>query len=639
MFQSLRFLHQQGPAENYAGSLTGAIAPSGELLTPFRRYTFWAISAAIALMRLLPFLPPGAGMVGLKPGARVFAALTVAALGATTVVLISGAAADAAVTCPTVGSGGVVTPAPAPGVDWQGCRLTGADLSGADLSGANLTSTNLGQADLTGADLSGANLTTTNVEQANLSDADLTDATIDKTYFRYANLSSANFTGATMTGVSSGVITASPAPTLPADWLLTDGYLVGPGAVLDSAALSDADLASADLTGAQLLEADLSGANLDGADFTNANLSEANLADVDVDNANLTSATLTEVASGGITGTTTMLPADWQLRSGYLAGPSANLQGDNASGADLSGTDLAGASFYGTNLTGANLSGANLTGIDGAGVILENANLTDANLTDASIALDAFGGGAPTLEGADLAGATMTAIITADIAGPPPAVLPAHWMFADGFLLGPSANLEYAEEPLQGLDLEGMDLADANIPSAQFVQDNLTNADFAGSNATASSFSQDTWSNTICPNDINSVYYVSGCFSPRRYEMSLIATPKPGSTLSKSPHTFTVEFRLANPGVAPITGATAQALAAGHDVRTILAGPGITTQVVNCGWNNTTSYFTCTVTTPPAAQTGTSHNYTITFRVNQGPGFMSAMPISGVPNPETIHFS
>jgi uncharacterized protein YjbI with pentapeptide repeats len=577
-------------------------------------------------------------MAGLKPRARIFAALTTAALGAATVVLISGSVADAAVTCPTVGSGGVVTPAPAPGADWQGCRLTGADLSGADLSGANLTSTLLGQADLSGADLSGANLKGTSLAQANLSGADLTDATIDGAQFRYANLSSANFTGATMTGVYSGVITASPAPTLPADWLLTDGYLAGPGAVLVGATLTNADLASGDLTGANLREADLSGANLAGADFSNAELLEANLAGIDIDNANLTAADLGSVESGGITGTTTMLPSDWALRDGFLVGPSANLQGDNASGADFSGTNLAEASLYGTNLTGANLSDADLFGIDGAGIILQNADLTGANLTDASIALDAFGGGAPTLAGADLAGATLTGIITADISGPPPAVLPAHWMLVNGFLLGPTANLTDAETPFQGLDLEGMDLASANISSAQFVKDNLTNATFAGSNATAASFSQDTWSNTICPNGVSSTYYVSGCFTPRRYEMSLIIAPKPGSTLSKSPSHFTAEFRLANPGVSVLTGSAAQALAADHDLRAILAGPGITTQVINCGWNKSASYFTCTFATPPLAQTGTSHNYTITVRVNQGSGFMSAMPISGVPNPETIHF-
>ena len=577
-------------------------------------------------------------MAGLKPGARMFAALTVAALGAATVILISGSAADAAVTCPTVGSGGVVTPAPAPGVDWQACSLKGADLSGADLSGANLIADNFTGASLTDGNLTEANLSGANLTGANLTGASLTGATLVRANFRSANLSSADLTGATMTSVFSGLVTASPAPTLPPGFQFLDGYLAGPGVNLSNAALSGVDLSSADLEGTNLSIANLTGANLAGADLSGALLVDANLAGAGLNDTNLTGTQLGGAESGGITGATTMLPADWQLKSGYLAGPGANLAGDNASGADLSGTDLDGASFYGTNLSGANLSAANLTGIDGAGVILENANLTDANLTDASIALDAFGSGAPTLLGADLGGATMTGLITADVDGGP-AVLPAHWMFADGFMLGPTANLKYAEGPIQGLDLEGMDLASANVGSAEFEQDNLTSASFAGSNATAASFFQDTWSNTICPNNLSSNYYVSGCFSARRYEMTSIVTPRPGSTLSKSPSHITAEFRLANPGISVITGSVAQALAAGHDVRAILAGPVIKTQVVNCGWNNSAGYFTCTFATPPQAQTGASHNYTITFRVNQGSGFMSAMAISGVPNPETIHFS
>ena len=74
-------------------------------------------------------------------------------------------------------------------------------------------------------------------------------------------------------------------------------------------------------------------------------------------------------------------------------------------------------------------------------------------------------------------------------------------------------------------------------------------------------------------------------------------------------------------------------------MRTILAGPGIKTQVVNCGWNNSLRYFSCPFTTPPAAKTGTSHNYTITIRVNQGSGFANARPAAFAPNPETIHFT
>jgi hypothetical protein len=48
-----------------------------------------------------------------------------AAVIAGTTMLWSGPANAA--TCPTLGVGGTVTPAPAPGVDWSGCRLVGAE--------------------------------------------------------------------------------------------------------------------------------------------------------------------------------------------------------------------------------------------------------------------------------------------------------------------------------------------------------------------------------------------------------------------------------------------------------------------------------------------------------------------------------
>ncbi len=560
-------------------------------------------------------------MTGRKPGMRVLGVLAAAALAAGMATGISSSAAQAVegVTCPTVSSStGAVTPAPSPGVDWAGCDLDNADLSGADLSGADLAISLMKGADLSGANLTGANL--------------------DQVIFKSANLSSANLTGATMVYTASGDVTASPLPTLPAGWQLTDGYLIGPRADLGNAALSGAGLSSADLAGALMDGATLTGASLAEADLDGASLGDANLAGADLNDANLTGASLAGVESGGITGATTMLPADWQLKSGYLAGPDADLDGDDASGVNLSGTDLEDASFYGTDLAGANLSDANLTGISAAGVDLENANLTGANLTDASIALEAFGAGAPTLQGADLAGATLTGVITADIAGGP-AVLPPHWMFAGGYLLGPTADLKYGEV-LANLDLTGMDLDFANIASTEFQYDNLTDASFWGSNAVAADFYQDTWSNTICPDASNSNLYVSGCFSARRYDLAGFSTPKPGATLSKSARSFPAAFRLTNPATgAEVAGATARALSAGHDVRAILAGPGIRTETVTCSWVSRHRYFSCTFATPAKAKAGSRHRYTIAVQVNQGPGFLLALPARGVTNPEIIHFS
>jgi len=118
------------------------------------------------------------------------------------------------------------------------------------------------RSDLAGCDLTGVTLG--NLPDSDLAGADLTDATL--------------------TGVSSGSITGTPS-VLPADWSLTVGYLVGPGAYLNDANLMDADLSGVDLSGA----------------------------------------VLTDVASGGITGTPSALPTDWSLTDGYLIGPDADL--------------------------------------------------------------------------------------------------------------------------------------------------------------------------------------------------------------------------------------------------------------------------------------------------------------------------
>jgi hypothetical protein len=121
------------------------------------------------------------------------------------------AAAAATITCPTVSATGVVTPAPAPNVDWVGCDLASANLAGADLAGADLM-----EADLTGANLSGTDLT-----------------------------------GAYLYAVTSGGVTGSPAPTLPVNWTLQGGYLIGPHTYLAGVDLTSLNLAGLDLLGAE----------------------------------------------------------------------------------------------------------------------------------------------------------------------------------------------------------------------------------------------------------------------------------------------------------------------------------------------------------------------------------------------------
>ena len=107
------------------------------------------------------FAVAGAGCV--VAGCLGFSAAT--ALAAPLPVLTSGAVTSA---CPTVGAGGVVTPPPAPGVDWLACNLTGADLEDANLTAADLNATDLNSANLTGANLTDAVLASVNLFNANL---------------------------------------------------------------------------------------------------------------------------------------------------------------------------------------------------------------------------------------------------------------------------------------------------------------------------------------------------------------------------------------------------------------------------------------------------------------------------------------
>ena len=169
--------------------------------------------------------------------------------------------------------------------------LPGANLTDANLVGTNLTDSNLSGANLTRANLTGANLTRTNfsgatgtglrsfstlaaaspganLTDANLTDANLTDANLTGADLTGAELSGADLTGADLTGADltdvSGSFVGTPI-SLPADFRVVNGYLVGPNADLSGADLTGADLTGADLTGADLTNANLSGAKLTGA--------------------------------------------------------------------------------------------------------------------------------------------------------------------------------------------------------------------------------------------------------------------------------------------------------------------------------------------------------------------------------------
>lgn len=319
--------------------------------------------------------------------ARACAAVGVSALAAGMLAVTAGAAgaAPAVVTCPTVDAvTGAVTPAPSAGVDWAGCNLTNANLNQSNLSGANLAGANLTHATFNGANVAGITLTTANLTSAVLTNVDLssvnmTGANLTQAVIKSASLNKTVMAGTTLTKVIGRQITGTPA-SLPANWAVISGSLVGPGADLSNDGLAGADLHGMNLTGTIFDHSNLSNANLANANLTGASFAGAIVTGANLDGANLAGANLNGIVSGDVTGTPAALPAGWSLRDGFLIGPGASLTGANLAGLNLAGANLAGIDLTNANLVSTNLSKANLSGAD-----LSRANLTGADLFRANL--------------------------------------------------------------------------------------------------------------------------------------------------------------------------------------------------------------------------------------------------------------
>jgi uncharacterized protein YjbI with pentapeptide repeats len=201
-------------------------------------------------------------------------------------------------------------------------------------------------------DLSGINLRSTD-----LSGANFTGAT-----FANNNVNGANFTNATFTNIiSGGGLVATPtAPTFAgattASYTVRGGFIIGPTVILSNRTLTNINLSNTVLT---------------SANFTSANLTNATLTAADISGANFTSATLAGVVSGQIVSPAAAaaadaltLPANFQLRGGFIVGPACNLSAANLTNVDLSNVNLANATLTSTtNLSNTLITGATLTGI------------------------------------------------------------------------------------------------------------------------------------------------------------------------------------------------------------------------------------------------------------------------------------
>ena len=398
----------------------------------------------------------------------------------------------------------------------SGAHLTDANLSGLNLAGATLTSatlTGVVSGGITGTPTSlptgwklingyligsGANLTDANLSGLNLAGATLTSATLTgvvsggitgtptslptgwKLIQGYLIGPGANLDGATLTnsanliGVTSGGITGTPI-SLPTGWKLVNGYLIGAGANLQGASLETADLAgvmSGGITGTptslptgwKLISGYLigPGANLDGASLANANLTDALF----------TNAILTRVSSGGITGTPASLPPEWRLINGFLIGPGANLKDANLFGFDLEGADLRGADLTRADLRGASIEQASLEGaildrVKSGGTLGLPASLPARWTLTGSYLI----GPKAQVAGMDLSGTDLTGVSSGELSGTP-AALPVGWSLIDGYLVGPGANLESSN--FANVYLTSVDLTNSNLKNATLTNVALT---------------------------------------------------------------------------------------------------------------------------------------------------------------------
>lgn len=571
-----------------------------------------------------------------------------AAAGAAVCLFALGVAGSAAAaTCPTVSPAGAVSPAPSPRVDWSGCDLAGADmasanlddanLSGANLTGAVLTSAVLSAIDLENADLSGADLQSADLDDALVTYATLTDANLSHIsfpagYLQADNLSGANLsyadlgtpnvgdltlTGANLqgtimsfsgdlSGVVSGGITGVPAnlPTDPSRWLLLNGYLIGPGAVLANAGLAGLDLAGAALDNADLTNADLTGADLDEAQLNGTTLSGTELSGANLDG----------VESGGVTGTPASLPVNWQLRSGYLLGPDVYLIDASLAGDNLSDLDLAGAYTYYANLTGADVDGTSL-----AGAVLS----TGTNLT-----------------GATFTGADLTGVSWSDVTCP-------NGTNSDQYIDGCFSKLDTTPPVMQVTGVRnGHVYAVGHVPQpgcvatdkySPIVNPPTLTVTGKGSHGLGVFTAYCTGATDAAGNtaaQVHATYKVAYGFSGFEF-------PQPGSTVPRSSRVIYVVFGLQGANGRPVPRSTGAALARGHDVRATLRGPAIKAVTALCAWHADGSYFRCALPIPGGVRTGHSDHYTITAYENPGAGagFVAAPGEPTAADPETIRFS
>ena len=515
----------------------------------------------------------------------------------------------------------------------------GVILANANLANLNLDNLDLNGDSLAGADLDGTSLAADNLQNGSLANATLTNANLAGANLAGVDIAGADFTGAGLSQVSSGGLTGQPLH-LPANWYVVgpDGYLVGPGADLYGANLTEVSMAGADLVDANLSGAGLTFANLKGADLQDADLAGADIGSTSLDGANLAGAAMQKAAID-----------DSSLRQASM--PSVNLSG---------------ATFDGSDLQGANLSGADLTGATWTDTTCPDGSDSDANDPEgctatlaAPVASPAVTSGTPGAHGW-YTSAVQVAWNWTDSSGTIPASCPVSSATArNGNPVtltvsctdsdGSAGDGEFSVKVDAGRPAvsvagprAGAIYQDGHVPHATCAT--VEKVSGVGTPATAKLRGDDPAGVGVVVVTCSGATSYAGLAQAAPVQLSYavangfggFAAPKPGSMLIRS-SPVAVSFGLTATGGKPVPASAAAALAKAHLIRATLRGPGIKATTAVCDWSAKAGTFQCRIDVPGTVRTGKDERYTITAAEDFGHGFV-ATPAGKAANPEVIHF-
>jgi uncharacterized protein YjbI with pentapeptide repeats len=404
----------------------------------------------------------------------------------------------------------------------------GVDLTGAQIQGSNLRSTVLTRVDFTGADLEGCNL----------DDVNCTSSTFINTNLDGASLTNANLTGCRFATQDVTIAQKKITPVKPIARKIISHNLnflqklnIKVPRVNKPSTNSLKNLSTPSNTNCTTI----------GTDFTSAVLSGSTFNSVNVSNANFSNSKLFNVAGLNLIGIPAILPVNYFVIDQTLLGPGVNLSNYTVPGAGRgnnsytfntidSGVSLAGANFNGSNFSDMNFSGISLDGATFVGATLNNVNFTDCpmrtcDFSDATCSGTIFTNtdltNAKFLE-TDLSSATLTSanltnidLSTSNMYGVLsgsityyPTALPTSWIQANGYLMGPYANLSNLDINSSSPDryFNSIDLNHCNFRGANISNINLQNVNFSNAG-----FYQTTLTDCNCINANFTGVVFAGC--------------------------------------------------------------------------------------------------------------------------------